>query len=358
MRVMMLTSDLRLGGTEQVMINRVRCLRERRVACAVAGLFEGTGGPGRARERLEREEVAVFCAGIEHLRMAWKMARLREFVNWWRPDVLHCHLFHGHLAGALLHVAETRFPMVWSHHSVTPGISPGRRVFYRLCNRLARAHVFISEAVRRYQFRISGRLLPSEVIYNGMDLSAYLALRPAPGPVFGAVGRLVPRVKGFDVLIRAFARLAREREDVRLRIAGRGPAAEELRRLAYAEGAGRRVEFAGFVENVPEFLSGVNVFVNPSRWEAFGNTLVEAMAAGLPCIATRVGGLPEIGGDCVDWVAPGDDAGLCEAMRRVCRRGLSVEDVRRQRARMARFSERDMTDRYLGVYRLAIGAKA
>ncbi len=120
MRVLMLTTDLRLGGVELTIINRVHCLRECGVECAVAGLFERSTGPGKARERLEAMGVPTFCAGIDTWLRCWRFGRLVRFVKEFAPDVIHAHLFHGHLASALLRVLGRRAPTVWSYHAAAP----------------------------------------------------------------------------------------------------------------------------------------------------------------------------------------------------------------------------------------------
>ncbi|MCK4374717.1 MAG: glycosyltransferase [Candidatus Brocadiae bacterium] len=349
MRVLQLTTDLRLGGAERVIINLVDCLRGEGVECAVAGIFERSRTPGKARERLEAMGVPTFCAGVDRIYQGWRFPRLRRFVGAMKPDLIHAHLFHGHLASVLV---GRRGPVVWTHHATAPRWWLLRRAFYKLFAGRTDAHVFVSEAVRDYQHR-TARVAPNEhVIHNGVDLGPFLAVRPEPGPVFGAVGRLVPLHKGFDLLIQAFARLCREKDEVTLKIAGDGPERGALEELARVEGVADRVEFVGFVDDVAGFLSGINVFVNPSRWEAFGNTLVEAMAAGLPCIAAQVGGLPEVGGDLVRWVRPDDVDDLYAAMREMAGVRYSREQVARQRARVAtRFSREAMTREYLRLYR-------
>jgi len=350
MRVMQLTTDLRFGGTERVIVNLVRCLRERGVECAVAGLFEGGESPARMRVTLEEDGFEVCSVGLERKHMLWRLSRLRRFVRDWQPDVLHCHLFHGHAAGVLLGFPRMKCPMVWTHHSVDRRRMPHRTAFYRLFSRCARCHAFASGAVRNFQHARAGTAPWEEVIHNGIELTPYMAIEPRAGPAFGALGRLVPE-KGFDVLIRAFGRLGRENRDARLAIGGAGPARPALEQLAHAEGLSDRMEFAGFVRDVPAFLAGINVFVLPSRWEAFGIALLEAMAAGLPCIASRVGGMPEVGGDLVRWVEPDDVDGLYRAMLELCGAPRSPLQVARQREAAARFSQDSMAESYLQVYR-------
>jgi len=344
LRVLQLTTDLRLAGAERVVIALARGLRARGVECAVAGLFEGGEERGRARAVLEEEGFPVYCAGMERKRRLHRLAGLRRFAAGWRPDLTHCHMFHGNAAGALLRLSGVPAALVWTHHTIERRPLPWRRAFCRLFGRLADCRVSVSDAVLRHQ-RGARR---QEVVHDGLELAPFLAVQSRPGSVFGAVGRLIPG-KGFDVLVRAFAGLARQ--DARLRIAGEGPERVALTALAQREGVADRVELAGFVEDVPAFLSGVNVFVNPTRGEGFGLALLEAMAAGLPCIASRVDSLPEVGGDCVTWVPAGDAGALGAAMAAALRTPRPAQKIAAQRARAARFSAEAMVERYLVLYR-------
>jgi glycosyltransferase involved in cell wall biosynthesis len=346
----MVTTDLALGGAERVVINLVDCLRDMGHECAVAGLKEPASG-GHARRELQARDVPVFCADMEGPWSVWRLRELRRFVHGWQPDVLHCHMFHGHAAGLLLRLSRIRTPQVWSYHTLAKQLSRWRHRFYPLARCAGDAHVYVSAAVRDSRREASGAARRERVIHNGIDLAPLLDLRPTSGRVFGMLGRLVPEIKGTDVAIRAFAQL--DVPDARLRIAGRGPGRAELEALAADVAVADRVEFVGFVRRVPQFLESVNVFVNPSRWEAFGLTLVEGMAAGLPCIASRVDGLAEVGGELVQWVPPGDVDALVEAMAAALDRGPLPPDQRRRQREYVQvhFSREAMAHAYLETYR-------
>jgi glycosyltransferase involved in cell wall biosynthesis len=107
------------------------------------------------------------------------------------------------------------------------------------------------------------------------------------------VARLSP---GKDVgsLLHALAILSKERPSIQLAIAGDGPCREELQQLSSTLGLGGRVRFLGNVQNVPALLADASLFVLPSLSEGISLTLLEAMARGLPVVATRVGGNPEV----------------------------------------------------------------
>lgn len=349
MRVLQLTTDLRFAGAERVIVNLARGLRRRGVECAVAGLFAGGEPVGGLRRRLGSEGVEVYATGLEGPMRLWRLAHLRRFALDWRSDLLHCHMWHGNAAGALLRLTGLGVPFVRTHHTVDRRDPPLRRAFDRFTMPLAACEVHVSRAVARHRRWLFGNPPRSQVIHNGLELAPLLQVSPSVGHVIGAVGRLV-HAKGHDVLLRAFARLLRDGVPARLRIAGEGPQRSALGELATRLGVEREVEFVGFVDNVAAFLSGTSVFVMPSRWEGFGLALVEALAAGLPCVASRVDSLPEVGGRFVRWVPPGDVEALRRAMCAALAAERAADAVARQRAWVTRFSAERMTERYLALY--------
>jgi glycosyltransferase involved in cell wall biosynthesis len=133
---------------------------------------------------------------------------------------------------------------------------------------------------------------------------------------FGVTSQLSPS-KGHAYLLAAAERLRSEGVDLRVRIAGVGPLDKELR----AETERRRltgiVEFCGFQKDVPAFLSGLDAYVLPSLKESFSNAVLEAMACGLPVIAFRAGGVPEVVGEAGILTPPRDVGALAREMGRL-----------------------------------------
>lgn len=146
-------------------------------------------------------------------------------------------------------------------------------------------------------------------IYNGVDQQRFFprgearrdvlpeGLLPAGGRLIGTVGRLA-EVKDQATLVRAFAALIARRPDLRdttrLVLVGDGPMADRLRAAAAEQGIDDLVWMAGDRDDVPELLRVMDLFVLPSLAEGISNTILEAMASGLPVIATRTGGNPEL----------------------------------------------------------------
>lgn len=141
---------------------------------------------------------------------------------------------------------------------------------------------------------------------------------PAPGRRLAAVGRLV-RYKRNDVVVRAFARLAGDRPDVDLVLVGQGPERGPLEALAEDLGVAERVEFRGFVDHHADVLAmvaGSAILVSASEIEGFGIVLVEAMALGVPYVASDISAFREVtgGGTGGALFPPGDDHALAAAL--------------------------------------------
>jgi glycosyltransferase involved in cell wall biosynthesis len=143
-----------------------------------------------------------------------------------------------------------------------------------------------------------------EVVRNGIDVARFAtrghaddvkrAMGIPPGArVIGTVGRL-HEVKRQDRLIRGFARVAGTRDDVHLLLVGDGPLRDDLGRLADELGVGGRTHFAGYQAEPERFLGAMDVFALTSRSEGMPLSVLEAWAAGLPVVGSRVGGLPEL----------------------------------------------------------------
>lgn len=149
------------------------------------------------------------------------------------------------------------------------------------------------EAARRY-----GYAGPTSRIPNGVDLDLFCrpdGLPPPPRPTIITVSRLVSK-NGIDTLIRAMSVLIRTFPSIECRVLGDGPERRRLEYLAADLGVGQAVRFYGMLPhtNIPCHLWESHVFVRPSRSEGMGNAFIEALAAGLPIVGTRVGGIPDI----------------------------------------------------------------
>lgn len=188
-------------------------------------------------------------------------------------------------------------------------------------------------------------------IYNGIDHERYGSngAESVRGDSFrvGWAGRMIPG-KGVDDLLRALALLAKE-GDARLVLAGDGPDRASLVDLVSSLGLAERVEFAGWVRDMPAFWRAVDVAAVPSHQfvESFGMVALEAMACARPAIVSRNGGLPEVvqEGETGELYEPGDVHGLAAALRTYA----ADETKRREHGRQAK----DRAARLFGIDRTA-----
>jgi glycosyltransferase involved in cell wall biosynthesis len=197
-------------------------------------------------------------------------------------------VLHGHgLARAPLFAIAARaagLPLVVTLHNLVPPLNPIEWLAARIALSVARRVICVSEAVSRS----AALLVPAHkrtVIYNGVPLpSPREGDTPHDSPIVLCIARLSPE-KGVDVLLKAMASLP----EARLLIAGDGP-----ERAALEASAPANVTFLGFRQDVPALLTEATVVAVPSRQEGLGLAALEAMAAGVPVVASDVGGLREV----------------------------------------------------------------
>ncbi|MCK0110536.1 glycosyltransferase family 4 protein [Ornithinimicrobium sp. F0845] len=196
-----------------------------------------------------------------------------------RPDIVHAHMTAGELAVCL----STTAPLVVTRHFARPrGATPVGRLAGILIRRRTGAQIAVSQYVAQ---RIERR---ATVVYPGVPASD--GSRAVRRPVVLVVQRLQPE-KNTDIALRAFA-LAAPAEWT-LEVVGRGPELSSLRGLAEQLGVQDRVSFLGFRDDVPALMQSASVFLAPCEIEGLGLSVLEAMAQGLPVVASRAGAHPE-----------------------------------------------------------------
>jgi glycosyltransferase involved in cell wall biosynthesis len=246
--------------------------------------------------------------------------RLAQLFRRWRADVVHTHddkpLLYASLAARLARVPRL---VHTKHYGQVPQITRRQIVMGNLAARLADDFVCVSEQSARLAVE-RGLTARVRTIWNGIDVSRFAYAGPQTGGPAVLVARLSPE-KDADTLLRAAALVARDDPAFRLEIAGDGVCLPDLRARAAELGLNERVRFLGEVRDVPSLLARASVFVLSSLTEGISLTLLEAMARGLPVVATRVGGNPEVvaDGETGLLVPPRDPAALAAALLRVRR---------------------------------------
>ncbi len=346
--LLFLVTSLDQGGAQRVLARWATGLPRDKYAVRVAYLQQRRGV---IEADLRRADIAVHDLGMRSKADLGAAIRLMRLLRRERIRVLVAFMFHATFLGRLAGVA-CRVPVRVSSERTMEAEGRVRRGLNRLTVPLATHVVAVSERVASYaarEFRIPANRLTT--IVNGVDLDRF---RPAGrardprAPVLGCTARLGAE-NDHATLLRACAQLGRQWPGTQLLLVGRGPEETALRALADALGVGGRVSFAGEQADVAPWLARMDVYVQAARLAGVSNSLLEAMATGLPVVATDVGGTAEavVHGETGLLVPAGDPAAMADALGALLANPGAVETFGRAgRARAeARFGERLMLAR-------------
>jgi sugar transferase (PEP-CTERM/EpsH1 system associated) len=356
------------GGMENGMVNLFNTLSPERYRHTVVALTDFSDF--RHRITAQRVDFHALHRAPGH-GLGWAV-RLWKLLRRLKPDLVHTRnlaALEAQFVAAAAGIRDT----VHGEHGRDVFDLYGRNWKYNLLRRAARPFVsnYISvsrdlETWLRLVIHVPPRKLHQ--IYNGVD-SVKFHPRTGRRPdfahpdsiVFGSVGRMV-EVKDYPTLTAAFIQLIRQQperaERARLAIVGDGPTRDTCLALLQGAGLAHLAWLPGERHDIPDIMQALDVFVLPSRNEGISNTILEALASGLPVIATAVGGNLELVEDGVNGmlVTPGDVAGLAQALlgyldgpARIAEHGANARQWAEQR-----FSIPAMAEAYATVYDLTL----
>ncbi|MCH7584925.1 MAG: glycosyltransferase family 4 protein [Acidobacteria bacterium] len=308
-KVLFLIDSLGPGGAERLMVDLLPRLREIGVDSEVVAIQERHGNP--VADDLRKVGVSVSTIGIERLRERGALARVMAAVQDTSPDVIHTQLevadILGSIAGfrldiptiATIHTLD--HPRPWSREAAR------FRVMAWTLRRRSQRVIAVSESARSHVLRKVGlRKRHTITIHNGINLTPFLEtdhatrhrareeLDIAPNAQVVATVAVLRKPKGIDDMLEALPALLNNHPLLRYLIVGDGPHRTALQAKAAALGIHESVHFAGESADVAEMLAAADIFVLPSSTEALPTVLIQAMAVGLPVVATAVGGIPEL----------------------------------------------------------------
>jgi glycosyltransferase involved in cell wall biosynthesis len=365
-RVVQLALSLNPGGTERLVIDLATRLRDE-VATTVCCLDEaGAWAPeltGRGIEVAALHRGVGFRPGLGR--------RIARIADAHRATVLHCHHYSPFVYGQIAALLRRRLRVVFTEHGRLSDAPPSRkrRFANRCLGRLPGALFAVSHDLRRHMIAEGLPASRLGVIHNGIEpgprpgeaerLAARAALGIAPDRlVVGTVARLDP-VKDLATLVAAFAALRERRPSgpgaPLLVIVGEGPERPRLEAAAAAAGLADAVRLPGRRDDARRLLAALDLYANTSTSEGISLTILEAMAAGLPVVATRVGGSPEVvvdgeTGRLVPARDPGAVAAALVELAGARERARALGEAGRRRVE-ARFTIERMLRRYLAAYR-------
>ena len=294
MKILHVETGRHLYGGPQQVIYLVSALLERGHDCTLVCPPES--GVDSAARSAGIQVRNLFCAGDLDLPFAY---RLTQFIQATGPDLVHCHSRRGAdiLGGLAASFADV--PAIVSRRVDNTEMRLMAALRYRPFRKIIAISEAIAAVLRDHDVD-SDRI---EVIRSAVDTTRFGkpvdrdAFRkefglPIDATIIGAAGQLIPR-KGHRYLLQAIADLRHKHAEIRLIIFGEGHLNNQLRAQAASLGLGEVVQFAGFREDLDDFMGAFDVFVHPALAEGLGVATLKAAAAGVPVIGFNAGGLPE-----------------------------------------------------------------
>lgn len=354
MNILEIIDDLGFGGAERVLTNlalelaaqghsvHIACLRSKGESSVTEEQFLAAGV-----RITELNKTDGFSPSV--------VRRLCRYIGRQSIDIVHTHNPLVHHYGVLAARLTGRPVINTVHGTATLQMQEWARLLFRSSWSLTSRVVSVCQAVADACRDLGLTPAKSAVIHNGIQLDGYVGV-PASKPngsfVFGAVGRLVP-VKDHSTLLHAFAKLRTSLSSCRLEILGEGTLLADLMQLTASLGLENAVKFHGSTRDVPGFLAGIDCFVLSSKSEGLPMSMLEAMAAARPVVATSVGAIPELinSAGCGWLCRPADAVDLERALSMAA--VANDLDLRGHRARscvLDNYSAAGMADEYLRLF--------
>ncbi|MEA1909761.1 MAG: glycosyltransferase family 4 protein [Patescibacteria group bacterium] len=267
---------------------------------------------GPLADKLQAKNIKTFLVPMRYRSDVPAVNAMKKLLKKYDPDILHAH---GSRGGLLARLAVRNLPIkvVYTEHLLTKNFRLDNPLLYwthirsmRVLDRWTDITIAVSKAVG--EFLVQSKITKPDkvkVIYNGVDLVPDKVSEDQLDNlrkqykidkeeiVIGTVGSLNLQ-KDTSCLIKALPKIFTKLPNAKLLIVGSGPLQHRLQKLSKKLKIEKKVIFTGSIENVSPLLKLMNIFVLPSRSEAFGLSVLEAMRMGIPVVATKVGGLSEV----------------------------------------------------------------
>jgi glycosyltransferase involved in cell wall biosynthesis len=357
-----LLTSFDVGGTERQMVELMRRLDRREFEVHIACVHRG----GPLESRALEGAASIACFPIAGFARPSAVQQMLSFARWCRridAQIVHtCELYANILGLPGAALAGVRVRIGNRRELRTPDKRRAHIAAQRWAYRAAHVVVANSTAAAE-QLRSEG--IPAariHVIPNGVDCDLF-TVPPRQRPIRRIVTVANLRLeKGHDTLIAAMSLLAGRHPDVEVVIVGDGPLRSTLVRQVNLRGLRSRIRFLGERPDIASQLAGADLFVLPSRTEACPNAVLEAMSSGLPIVATRVGGVPELIEDGIDGLlVPADEpnelAGAIESLIEQPARADALGRAARQKAEQ-RFAFDRMVGGFEHLYLSALDQRA
>jgi glycosyltransferase involved in cell wall biosynthesis len=354
LRVVHVTGCLDMGGQEKLLVEFAKHADRDRFELR----FVSLESRGLLADEIEAQGWPVTTLNIAPgLRLGLPL-RLSKMVRGWQADIVHTHndrpLIYGAPAARLARVAG----VIHTKHGRGAINSSRQNCLAAWSARLTDQFVCVSDDCARLAVEQGVPTSRIATIHNGIDTRRFAFTQLDVNGLAVVVARFSPE-KDLATLLHAVALVVRDVPRFQLSIAGDGVESQQLHELAAALQISENVRFLGLVRDVPALLRQARIFVMSSISEGVPLTLLEAMATGLPCVATRVGGIPEALEDGVTGVLvpPRDPPALAAALLQLqCDNELAQRMGNAGRRRVEElFDVRNMVARYERIYQTVCG---
>jgi glycosyltransferase involved in cell wall biosynthesis len=315
-KILHITLDFGPGGVERFIVDLFKWYDKSQFDMAAISLYSRQND-GFEKDIDEMGAKVYYLNKIKSfdIRMIYRIIRIVED---YEPDVIQAHVFTTRYA---LYPAWKKGIPIRIHTAHLPAGEESKGFIWRVLQRVAyRKGGFVPVAVSEYEkdtICSAYTLDDVPVIYNGVDLNvfSYIPRRESSVVSIINVSRFVP-AKNHNMLIDGFLKAMQENTQLRMTLVGDGPLKSSIEKKVAKLRVAQMISFTGAISDVASELNRNDIFVLTSEFEAFGLVLIEAMACGLPVIATRVGAVPEIIEDGVNGilVEKGDVCGLSRAI--------------------------------------------
>ena len=297
--ILHLINSLEPEGAQTLLLNMLQFFNLKKYNIIVAYLHKN----GTALHNIEiPSKIKIIDLSIEGKINVFVLFKIVQIIKDEKIDIIHTHLVHSGILGKIARkLTGVRYVISTRHYCYA---TKANSLLYRIEDKLTKnctVVIAISEAVKKHLLR--NRILREEkiiVIHNGINTTSFLPVSDINRKkndyiIIGTIGRLHP-AKGYPILLKAFKIVLKEFGNVRLEIVGDGPSRKSLMNLA------ENLEISSYViwhGSIPHYgviqnLYRWDLFVLSSKWEGFGLAAVEAMAAGLAVVASKVDGIIEI----------------------------------------------------------------
>ncbi len=285
-----------LGGAEKQQINILNGMDSQKFEIKLYILKNKT----QLLPQMKNNHVTVEIYDINSASDIKELLRFLKSIRSFKPDIIHSHMYIVNILTRFLKVLSPKSKIVNHIHGMTEWITKPKLFLDKVTSPLVDRFIVVSE--KSFELRSNRERYPQEkmvLLYNSVDLKAACEKKQKKSNrvlTIGMASRLIP-LKNIEGALYLFSELIKKGIDLQIKIAGDGPEKNKLVAYSQGLGIGERTNFVGYIENMGEFYSQIDIYCISSKIEDLPLSVIEAMMSGKPIIASNVGGIPDVLGN-------------------------------------------------------------